>query len=505
MRPRHRSLTLLAAAAVVLAACGGGDDGGADTAPATTAAPPSETTGGTATSPPTTQLPTTTTIPVEELATCPVTALDAAAGPVEIVFWHAMSADNNTAIDELVAAYNASQDKVRVTAVFQGGYDDNFDKYRTASPADRPDVVQLPEYYLQTMVDSDTTIPAESCVSADADFAVDQVVERARTAYTLEGVLWTMPFNVSNPVLYYNKLDLAAAGLDPEQPPRTLEEWQAASEAVVASGAATWGAAIDTGPDAGGGWVVEHWLAKADLPYADNGNGRAGRATQVLYDTQDTADLLTVLQDMVESKVAVNVGENASGTDTLFKLVDTSEPAAMSINSSAYLGGALNALRSGLAPGFTDADLGIGPMPGPVGDGGTPVGGATLWLVKDKGDERAAAAWDFITFLVSAQSQSTWAAATGYVPVNEGAEALDPLRSLYEADPRFRVAYDQLVGGADTVNAAGPVIGPLRQVRAVTAEAVRSILAGADPLPALEQAAAEADDLIADYNRRVGA
>jgi sn-glycerol 3-phosphate transport system substrate-binding protein len=422
---------------------------------------------------------------------------------VEITFWHAMTADNLTAIEQLVADYNASQDKVKVSAIAQGGYDDNFDKYRTASASDRPDVIQLPEYYLQSMVDSDTAIPTQSCINADAAYSVDEVVDRARTAYALEGVQWTMPFNVSNPVLYFNTRVFTAAGLDPANPPATLEEWQAAATAIVDSGAATYGAAVDTGSDSGGGWFVEQWLAKSDLPYADQGNGRAGRATEVAYAVQETADFLTVLQEMVADGTAFNVGENASGSDNLLKLIDQSQPAGMTINTSAALGSALNALKGGIAPGFSDADLGIGPMPGPA-EGGMPVGGATLWTVKGKGDERAAAAWDFVKFMTSAQTQSTWAAATGYVPVNTGAPDTEPLRSLYTSDPRFKVAFDQLTGGEDTVNAAGPVVGPMRQVRDVNAGAVRAALDGGDPLAALQAAAEEANALIEDYNRRVG-
>jgi sn-glycerol 3-phosphate transport system substrate-binding protein len=504
MRSRTRSLALLAAASLVIAACGGGDDGG-DTAADTTAAPATTApaAGGDTTAAATTALPTTTTIAASELEPCPVDALEAAGGPVEITLWHAMTADNLTAIEQLVADYNASQDKVKVTAVAQGNYDDNFDKYRTASAGDRPDVIQLPEYYLQAMVDSDTAIPAQSCINADSSFAADELVDRARTAYTLEGVQWTTPFNVSSPVLYFNAKVFEAAGLDPANPPVTLEEWQAAAEAIVASGAATYGAAIDTGTNSGGGWFVEQWLAKSDLPYADQGNGRAGRATEVVYANQEAADLLTVVQQMVADGSAFNVGENASGSDNLLKLIDQSEPAGMTINSSASLGSALSALAGGLAPGFTDADLGIGPMPGPTG-GGMPVGGATLWTVKGKGDERAAAAWDFVKYMTSAPVQSTWAAATGYVPVNAGAVDVEPLKSVYANDPRFSVAYTQLTTGENTVNAAGPVLGPLRQVREVTATAVRDILGGAVALEALERAAGEANTLIEDYNRRIG-
>ena len=45
-----------------------------------------------------------------------------------------------------------------------------------------------------------------------------------------------MPFNTSGPVLYYNKKAFTAAGLDPEKPPKTLDEVRAAAEKLKANG-----------------------------------------------------------------------------------------------------------------------------------------------------------------------------------------------------------------------------------------------------------------------------
>jgi sn-glycerol 3-phosphate transport system substrate-binding protein len=110
--------------------------------------------------------------------------------------------------------------------------------------------------------------------------------------------------------------------------------------------------------------------------------------------------------------------------------------------------------------------------------------------------------WDYVTFLVSAQSQSDWSARTGYVPVRVDALDLDPLATTYVDDPRFKVAYDQLVGSPDVPTMRGPILGPQREVRVVTARAVAEILDGGDVQTALTDAATQATSLIADYNAR---
>ena len=74
---------------------------------------------------------------------------------------------------------------------------------------------------------------------------------------------------------------------------------------------------------------------------------------------------MTYLQDLVQDGLAVNVGPNPTTTDTLFKLADPAQPAAMTIYTSAGLGPVLNVLSAGAIQGFGSDDLGIGPMPGP--------------------------------------------------------------------------------------------------------------------------------------------
>jgi sn-glycerol 3-phosphate transport system substrate-binding protein len=489
----RRSFTLpLLASAVLLAACSGGgsitDTGGATTA--------GQTVPGTE-GPATTAAPTTAT-PADTLPDCPTTK---PAGPVEISFWHGMSGPLGDELTRLTDAYNAGQPNVKVNLV-QDSYEGTADNYFAAAQGDRPDIVQLPEYQVQAMVDTESTVPVGKCIESSG-FDTSAFLPTALAAYATAGVQWAMPFNLSNPVLFYNKKMFAAAGLDPEKPPTSLDEMRAMSEKIVQSGAAAYGLALESGFDSGGGWYVEQWFCKAGEFYVDGDNGRTNRATKVLYDNQAGIDLMTFLQQMLNDKLAVNVGDNsASGYDNLLKMADEKEPAAMTINTSASLGPVLQVLGTGQFPQITGADVGVGAMPGPDGKPGALIGGAALWVVNSGDADRTAAAWDYLTYLVGAQQQSEWAVATGYVPVRKDALDLDPYKATVAADPRFAVAYQQLLDTPDAPTSAGPVVGPLREVRTVLATAVASIFAGADPATALKDAAAQANSLIADYNSR---
>ena len=505
---RPTALRLAALAVVgssIAAACSSGesaleiDSGDAVT---TTVAPDGTATTTQDTAPAETALASTTTVaPLAQFPGCPTGALADAAGPVEITFWHGMNDVLEDSLIELTNAYNASQDTVRVTLQNQTGYDATIDKYIQSSPASRPDIVQFPEYTLQTFAQSDTLIPVGACIE-DSGFDTSPFLERTLDAYTWQGVQWAMPFNVSNPVLYYLRPKFEAAGLDPDVSPITLEDIRSMSQQIVDADAATYGWVLDSGTDSGGGWFLEQWFARAGEPYADNDNGRTAPATKVLFDGAAGVELMSFVQAMVNDGLAVSVGDNASGQDTYLKLIDPAADGAMTIGTSAALGGVLAAIEGGLAPGLTSADVGVGPMPGPSPDPSVNLGGASLWIVAGKGDETTAAAWDYITFLITAEAQSQWASQTGYVPIRTDATDVEPLLSTYSEDPRFRVAYDQLLGTPEGLASLAPVLGPQREVRVATANATAAILSGADVASTLADAATQANALIASYNQR---
>ncbi|HEY7627816.1 MAG TPA: ABC transporter substrate-binding protein, partial [Ilumatobacteraceae bacterium] len=467
--------------------------------------PPGETlpAGVTTPPPPTTVAVTTTSTPLDTLPDCPTDALASAGGTVNLTFWHGMGGPLGDELQNLTDAYNDGQSKVKVTLI-EGSYEQTIDKYLQSGQGNRPDLVQMPEYMVQTMVDSQSAVPADACIK-DSGFDTSPFLPTGLGAYATQGVQWSMPFNISNPVLFYNKKMFTAAGLDPEKPPASLEELRADSEAIVQSGVAKYGMALDSGFDSGGGWYIEQWFAKAGEFYADNQNGRTARATQVLYNNDTGVSLLTFMQQLVADGLAVNVGDNSTtGFDNLLKLADNAEPAAMTIATSASIGPVITVLGGGQFPQISNADVGVAPMPGPDGKPGALVGGASLWVVDTGDDVRTAAAWDYITFLTAAQQQSQWSSATGYLPVRDDAVTLDPLKTTWTTDPRFKVPYDQLLSSPDTPTSLGPIVGPLREVRTVTAQAVAAILGGADVASQLANAAQQADALIADYNSRNG-
>ncbi len=472
---RNRLAIVGLVTALVLAACGGGDDdsGGGGGNGGT------EGDGDGAKS---------------DLPACPLGAIDEAGDtPVKITFWHAMTRVNEETLQALADEFNSSQSDVKVTLVNQTTYTDTLTKYKAGlGTGDLPDLVQIEDTGVQLMLDSQSILPAQSCVDAE-EYDLSDHVQRVVQYYSVGDVLYPMPFNVSNPILYYNRKAFEAAGLDPDSPPTSLDEVREAAQAIVDSGATKFGFAFKTDP-----WFLEQWLAKAGESYVNNDNGRAERATATAFDSEAGLEIFTFLDSMVDDGIAQNTGEG--GFDNLLALGN--DNAAMTIDTSAALGTISQVLSEGDYP---NVELGAAPMPGPEGEGGILVGGAAIYIVNKSSDARQEAAWRFAKFLNEPQSQATWSAGTGYVPIRQSAAELSPLKERYVEAPAYRVAFEQLLSGVENVATAGPVIGDYIGVRKAVSDALASMFSqGASPADALKQAAQAGDAAIEEYNARIG-
>lgn len=465
MGRRRLLLATIVLSGLALAGCGGGDDGGGSG-------------GGAA-----------------DTAACPVDALASVTAPVDITFWHSMTANNEVTLQVLTDEYNASQDKVRVTPVFQGAYDESSDKYITAlRGGELPNVVMLEETRIQPMIDTHSVVAAQACVDA-AGYDLSDHLEAVIDEFTVGGDLWPMPFNVSGPVLFYDTNDFVKAGLDPDDPPATYAELEAVARAIEDSGAAKTGMALTLTPG-----NIEQWFNMAGEPIVDNANGRDGRAGTALLDGETGVEAVSFMGRMMEQGLAVNVGRNLNEADNVLAL--GAGDAGMTIGTSAALG-TIWAVKD--AGQYADVGIGVAPMPGPAtaDEGGIITQGAALWIVgQGASAEEKAASWDYVRFLNEPSSQATWHLGTGYIPIRKTVVEDPKVQDLWQRRPTFRVAFDQL---AASNGGNGPVIGAYTQFRESLVEALEKVMVeGEDAEAALRSASEQATEAIRSYNERVG-
>jgi len=449
-------LLLVAPALVLVAACGGGKEGPQETRPA---------------------------------------------GPVSITFWHSLTAANQDTLKALVESFNSSQNEVTVNLVYQGTYDDSLNKFLASSgrASELPAIIQIEEASTQLMIDSKEVTPVQDFIDREG-YDLSSFEPRVLDYYRVGDRLYSMPFNLSGPVLYYDKNDFREVGLDPEKPPQTLEDVKAYSEKLLqkdSSGNITRsGIALDVMS-----WHFEEMLAKAGALYVNNGNGREGRATEAVFNGPEGKAIFEWWADMVKSGLAFNVGRNPSYSDGL--LAVASGRASMTITTSAALRSIFDVIEAG---GGNGVELGVGPMPGPQSpEGGIVVAGASLWIVKARPEAEQEAAWKFMRFLVEPEQQATWYAGSGYFPIRSDAFDLPAAKEAEAHYSYLRVAPQQLQQGARNRATQGAILGPFSKIRSeVIATAIESmILTDTPPDEAIDRAARDATALLQDYNARV--
>lgn len=182
------------------------------------------------------------------------------------------------------------------------------------------------------------------------------------------------------------------------------------------------------------GWYIDQWTNKIGADLFDNGNGRDGHTTKAVFD--ENGSMLKVLKmwkKMADEGVMPNVGRDGGRPEFI------AGTSAMTLASTASLSQILTEVG-----GRFEVGTAYFPAVDAEDKAGVSIGGASLWMI-DSGDQaRQEATWDFIQFLVSAQSQAEWNVATGYFPVNTGAHELDEFKANIEANPQFKTAIDQL-------------------------------------------------------------
>ncbi|MBU7316395.1 ABC transporter substrate-binding protein [Paenibacillus oleatilyticus] len=408
--------------------------------------------------------------------------------PVKVVWWHSMSGELGKAVDKLVADFNASQKNVVVEAVFQGTYDESLNKMKASMDSKSgPALIQVYEIGSRFMIDSKAITPMQKFIDADK-YDVSQLEENILNYYTVDGKLNSMPFNTSNPILYYNKDMFKAAGLDPEKPPVTYEEIAEAAKKLTKDGIAGASFAIY-------GWFMEQFFANQGAELLNNGNGRTSPATESLLGSDAGVNTMTWWKQMIDDKTMLNLGRKTDDTKKAF----AAGQVAMTLDSTASLRGIVSA-----AEGKFQVGTAFLPKPKDAKDGGVIVGGASLYILNNRSEAEQKGAWEFIKFLADPKQQAYWHVNTGYFPITKKAYDEQLVKENLTKYPQFKTAVDQLHQTKANKATQGAVMGVFPEARQLTEGAIEEVLNGKkSPKEALDDAAKEISSKLAQYNKTV--
>lgn len=415
MRKPYWLLALLVTLTLVLTACPAA-------APAATEAP-AEAPAAEATEAPAEEAAAEATeAPAEEAAAAPAgecaPAADGALAGIDpsgqaIVWWHNHSGGREEGLLALVDEFNASNPcGITVEAQNQGGYDDIRDKVNASITAGEQPAALIVGYQNdqafyqlnETLADFNTYIddPTWGLSEEDkADFYASFFDQSVHVLFDNQRL--GFPPNRSMEVLYYNATWLQELGYD--GPPTTPEEFKEMACAAAQSN------------DSKGYLLRDDASAVAAWTYAFGGDVLSEDGTAYVYNSQATVDALTLLKSMFDEGCAGFLDDPQAFPNTEFAARKAIFAQGSSSGIPFYAGDVATAAEEA---GKTADEWGVAPIPY---TGENPVqniyGGDVM--VTATTPEQQLAAWLFVKWFTSPETQAKWVVASNYFPTRASA------------------------------------------------------------------------------------
>lgn len=385
---------------------------------------------------------------------------------VEIQWWHSMGGALGEWVNDLAKDFNASQSHYRVVPTFKGSYDESMTAAIAAFRAgNAPHILQVFEVGTATMMASKGAIVPVAKVMSDAGLKFDPkaYVPAVAGYYTApNGQMLSFPFNSSTTVFHYNKDAFKAAGLDPENPPKTWPEVVRAAASLKATGhkcpfTTSWQS-----------WTqLESFSAWHNVEFATKRNGFNGLDARLAFNSPLHVRHIGNLANMAQQGLFVYKGRG-NAADATF----VSGECAMTTGSSALYGSIKRNAKfaSGISTLPYYADVPGAPQ-------NTVIGGASLWVMAGKKPQEYKGVAQFFAFLSRPEVAAKSHQRTGYLPVTIASFELTEKSGFYKQNPGTDVSVEQMIRKT-TDKSRGIRLGNFVQIRTIIDEEMEQIWSG---------------------------
>jgi sn-glycerol 3-phosphate transport system substrate-binding protein len=406
-----------------------------------------------------------------------------AATEIDLFFPVPVQGKLSAEMQRLVGVFNTEHPDIHVTPVYTGSYDDTNLKTHAAIQAGKPPAAVIMsanfvrEYVINDEIEQLDPIIVKS--GSTPEKFIGQFWPALRQNAMDQGHVYGVPFHNSTPLLYYNKAAFTEAGLDPNHPPATWQEWLDASRKLAkhdGNQTTRWGI-MWPGTYDYLGWITSGLaMSNGGQFYNPDFGG------EVYYTAPSTIGAVRFIDQLIHKyKVMPEGVTDANAVTTAFFQGRT----GMMVLST----GSLSFVRENMKQPYGTAFLPRNLV------NAVPIGGASLILPKGNSPERQAAAWTLINWLTSPEIAGGWSRFTGYFAPRIAAYDLPEMKTYMAEHPDAKVALDQLAyarGWFATYNTVG--------VRKALEDGVQAVLSGkATPEAAMAEAQKQADTIMKPY------
>lgn len=404
--------------------------------------------------------------------------------PIELTFHYPVGVGGDLAllIENLAAEFTKENPNIVINPVFCGNSTETMTKTVAAiQGGNAPDFAILGNSELYSLLNLEAIIPLDDLIAADADgqdYINDFWPAFLQNSY-YDGKIYSIPFQRSTIIMYYNKDAFRAAGLDPETPPTTWEELADYAQKLTirddAGNVTQWGVQISTNdPFTFSPFVLQN---------SENGeNLMTSDGKTALFNTPGNVEALQFLVDLSQKYQAMPEGVIVWADSTSNFMAGN---AAMLYMSSGSL---TNVLQN------TDFEVGTCFLPAGKRYGSA-TGGANFYIFDGITEEKLAATWKFIRWMTEPERAAQWSIDTGYVATRQSCFELGSLKEYLATVPQAKTAGDQLIY-------AGSELMLYDNTRCwdILKNAIDAAMTLAKtPAEALEEAQTQVDEVLAEF------
>ncbi|MBB6731461.1 ABC transporter substrate-binding protein [Cohnella zeiphila] len=311
---------------------------------------------------------------------------------VRLTFWNGFTGPDRPGYENLVKQFNDTHPNIQVT-MDVSPWDTLLAKLPTSlATGQGPDIAAFDSSLITKYAKSQLILPLDDLYGNGIDPGI--FPQPLANVMKYEGKFFGVPANNATLLLYYNKDLFKAAGLDPEKPPATWDEWIDAIEKTTKS----------DGSDKQYGIALADHATIAMWPILVWGNGgdfvSTDGKTATMTDPK-TVEAIKRWSDLVVGKGASPTNLTGAEADKLFQ----SGKAAMEMNGP------------WATAGYTDAGLNYDVAPIPAGPAGEVTLASSAVLVAGKNTKHIDAVREFMQYWVSKDAQAQLSGETGFPPV----------------------------------------------------------------------------------------
>ncbi|MBT1163085.1 ABC transporter substrate-binding protein [Bifidobacterium felsineum] len=404
-------------------------------------------------------------------------------GKVELTWYYPVNVGGaiTQTIEGLAAQYTKEHPNVTIKPVYTGDYDETRTKVQAAVQAKKlPDIAVSLSSELFIYRDMGAIQPLDDLIKADSDGQkyLDDFYPAYLKNSQADGQTWSIPFQRSTVVMYYNKDLFKQAGLDPNKPPTSWDELREYAKKLTIDGK-QWGVELPS-------TVSTYWIFQA-LAMQASGEGKnimSNDGKKAYFDTSEDIDALKFMTELSQKDKVMPTGTidwKTSPNDFI------NGKTAMLYQTT----GNLTNIKKN-----AKFDFGVAFLPGNKRFA-TPTGGGNFYLFKGISESHKKAAWDFIRWMTTPERAAKWSIDTGYVAPSKSAYDTKLMKDYIAGFPQAAVARDQLKYADKELSTHNN-----GQVMQALNDAVQAAVTGEKtPEQALKDAQAKADQALAPFNK----